>query len=123
MDMLLMIGKTRIGYVVHAWGAQMSAWISTALAIAITTMSATTAIKAGPCAPGSTHNCFDIPAKIDFSSVPEISKRIATDEKTVQKQNQPTAGTPAPAPYTGPTFGANPRPGRTPLIGYSWSLE
>jgi len=27
-----MIGKTRIGYVVHAWGAQMSAWISTALA-------------------------------------------------------------------------------------------
>jgi len=31
MDMLLMIGKTRIGHVVHAWRAQMSAWISTTL--------------------------------------------------------------------------------------------
>src|SRR5689334_6439322 len=82
VDMRLMIGKTYIGYVVHAWGAQMSAWIETALAVAITTVSAITAVNAGPCAPGSPHNCFNIPARIDFTSVPEISRRIAAEEKT-----------------------------------------
>jgi len=76
----------------------MSAWIATAFAVAITAGLAITAANAGPCGPGSTRHCFNIPARVDFSSVPEISKRIATDERTGQKQKQP-------------------------LIGYSWSLE
>jgi len=100
----------------------MSAWIATALAFAVTAVSAIT-VDAGPCKPGSTHNCLNIPGRIDFSSVPEISKGIARDEKTRQPQKQPTAEPAAPASYKGPTFGASPRPGRTPLVGYSWSLE
>lgn len=101
----------------------MSAWIATALAVAITAMSAITAVKAGPCTPGSTRNCFNIPATIDFGSVPEISKQIVSEENTDQKQKQPTSQPSTPASYTGPIFGASPRPGRTPVVGYSWSLE
>ena len=119
----LMTSKTCFRYVVHAWGAQMSAWIATALAVAIGAMSAITSVNAGSCGPGSTPNCFNIPTTIDFSSVPEISKQIVSEEKTGQKQKQPTGEPPAAAPYTGPIFGASPRPGRTPVVGYSWSLE
>jgi len=101
----------------------MSAWIATALAATITAVSPITGVNAGPCAPGTTHNCFNIPATINFSSVPEISNQIVSQEKTSLKQQQPTFEPPAQAPYTGPIFGASPRPGRTPTIGYSWSLE
>ena len=118
-----MMSKTCFRYVVHAWGAQMSAWIATALAVVATAVSAITAVSAGSCGPGSTHNCFNLPTTIDFSSVPEISKQIVSEEKTGQKQKQPTGEPPAAAPYTGPIFGASPRPGRTPVVGYSWSLE
>jgi hypothetical protein len=104
-------------------GAQMSAWIATAFAVAITAGSAITAANADPCGPGSTRHCFNIPTRVDFSSVSEISKRIATDEKTGQKQKQRTAEPSTPAPYTGPTFGAGPRPGRCRLsaIPGHWS--
>ena len=71
-------------------GAQMSAWIATALAVAIGAMSAITSVNAGSCGPGSTPNCFNIPTTIDFSSVPEISKQIVSEEKPGQKQRQPT---------------------------------
>jgi hypothetical protein len=101
----------------------MSAWIATAFAAAIGAMSAITSVNAGSCGPDSTPNCFNIPTTIDFSSVPEISKQIVSEEKLGQKQKQPTGEPPAPAPYTGPIFGASPRPGRTPVVGYSWSLE
>jgi hypothetical protein len=101
----------------------MSAWIATALTVAITAMSAAvTAVDAGPCAPGSTRNCLNIPATMDFSSVPEISKQIVGPDKVGEKQNQPTSE-PPPASYTGPIFGVSPRPGRLPVVGYSWSLE
>ena len=66
----------------------MSAWIANALAVAIVTMSPITVVSAGPCAPGSTHNCFNIPATINFSSVPEISKQVVSEEKTGQKLKQ-----------------------------------
>jgi hypothetical protein len=76
----------------------MSAWIATALTVAITAMSAITAVNAGSCPPGSTHNCFDLPERIDFSSVPEISKQIVSDDNTGQKQKQPTGEPSPPAP-------------------------
>jgi hypothetical protein len=76
----------------------MSAWIATALTVAITAMSAAvTAVDAGPCAPGRTRNCLNIPATMDFSSVPEISKQIVGPDKVGEKQNQPTSE-PPPAP-------------------------
>ena len=101
----------------------MSAWIATALAIAITAILPITAVNAGSCAPRSTPNCFNIPATIDFSSVPEISKQIVGETKSGEKQPQPTFEPPASAPYTGPIFEASPRPGRVPTVGYRWSLE
>src|SRR5262249_60686941 len=103
-------------------GAGTSAWIVTALPVAVSAMSAITAVNAGSCAPGSTQNCFNMPGRLDFSSVPVISQQIVSEEKTESKQKQPTAEPPSPAPYTGPIFGATPRPGRVPVIGYSWSL-
>lgn len=101
----------------------MSAWIATALAVAIAAISPIRGVNAGPCAPGSTPNCFNIPGTIDFSSVPEISKQIVSQEKTGPQQQKPTFEPPAAAPYTGPIFGASPRPGRAPTVGYSWSLD
>jgi hypothetical protein len=101
----------------------MSAWIATALAVATAAMSAITVVNAGSCGQGDTHNCFNLPTTIDFSSVPEISNQIVSEEKPGQKQKQPTGEPSAAAPYTGPMFGANPRIGRTPVVGYSWSLE
>ena len=91
MDTLPMMSKTCFRYVVHAWGAQMSAWIATALAVAIGAMSAITSVNAGSCGPGSTPNCFNIPTTIDFSSVPEISKQIVSEEKPGQNKNSPQA--------------------------------
>src|SRR6478672_8219850 len=85
-------------------GAQMSAWIATALAVAIGAMSAITSVSAEVLRPGHTPNCFNIPTTIDFSSVPEICKQIVSEEKPGQKQKQPTGEPPAAAPYTGPRF-------------------
>src|SRR6202043_375780 len=93
-------------------GSRMSAWIAPALAVAIGAMSAITSVNAGSCGPGSTPSWFNIPTSIDFSSVPEISKQIVSEEKPGQKQKQPTGEPPVAAPYTGPIFGASPRPGR-----------
>jgi hypothetical protein len=67
-----MIGKSYFGYVGHAWRTLMSAWIPTALGVDIIAISAITAVHAGLCTPG---NCFDNPGRIDFSSVPETSKK------------------------------------------------
>ena len=81
-------------------------------------------VDAGSCARDKSRNCFDVPATINFSSVPEISDRIAGEEKVKQAPlKNPAEGSPASTPYTGPIIGASPRPGRTPTVGYHWSLE
>jgi hypothetical protein len=123
MDTLLIMSETCFKVRRPRLGAQMSAWIATTIAVAAIAMSAITAVNAGSCGPGGTRNCFNLPTTIDFSSVSEISKQIVSEEKTGQKQKQPTGEPSAAAPYTGPIFGASPRPGRTPVVGYSWSLE
>src|SRR5262249_38507999 len=83
---------------------------------------AVTPADAGPCARDKSRDCFDIPATINSSSVPEISKKIVSEEKIQQKPlKNPDPATST--PYTGPMIGTNPRPGRTPTVGYYWSLE
>jgi len=72
----------------------------TALTVAVSAMSFITAVNAGSCAPGSTQNCFNMPGRLDFSSVPVISQQIVSEEKTDSKQKQPTGEPPSPAPYT-----------------------
>jgi len=44
--------------------AQMSVWTVTALTVAVGAMLVTRAVYAGPCPPGSTHNCFDMPSSL-----------------------------------------------------------
>jgi hypothetical protein len=101
----------------------MYRWVAAALSLAITAVSPTTVVHAGPCASGSSPTGFDLRGNINFSSVPEISKQIVSEEPLDQKQQPLTINPPAPTPYRGPTLGASPRPGRTPTVGYDWSLE
>jgi hypothetical protein len=102
----------------------MKVWVPTALAFVLTAVWAATAVDAGPCARDKSRNCFDVPAIINFNSVPEISNQIVREEKVKQEPLKNPAQDPATStPYTGPMIGTNPRPGRTPTVGYYWSLE
>jgi len=102
----------------------MKVWLTAAPVLVLTAVWAATAVDAGPCAHDKSRNCLDLPATINFSSVPEISDRIVGEEKVKQPPlKNPAEGSPASTPYTGPIIGASPRPGRTPTVGYHWSLE
>ena len=102
----------------------MKIWVLTALMFALTAGWATTAVDAGPCAREKSRNCFDVPATINFSSVPEISNQIVNEEKIKEKPDaNPTKDQPAATPYTGPMIGTSPLKSRTPTVGYYWSLE
>ncbi len=100
----------------------MSAWIPTALAIAITAVTSATAAGGGPCSRENSRNCLNFPAVLNFSSVPTISEQIVTEEHTGSRQQKLTIDPPAAAPYTGPTFGTS-LGRRAPTVGYQWSLE
>ena len=100
----------------------MSAWIPTALAIAITAVTSATAAGGGPCSRENSRNCLNFPAVLNFSSVPTISEQIVTEEHTNPRQQKLTIAPPAAAPYTGPTFGTS-LGRRAPTVGYQWSLE
>ena len=101
----------------------MKVWVATALAFALTAGSAPTAVDAEPCARDKSRNCFDVPAKINFSSVPEISDHIVRQEKVTQKPQKLNNDPPAPTPYTGPTIGVSPLRSKIPTVGFSWSLD
>lgn len=92
-----------------------------ALAVAVTAAAAS-AVDAASCASKKHHNCLNMPATINFSSVSDISKEIVNDEPAARK---PTTRTLEAAPitsYTGPTLGVAPNT-RAPMVGYYWSLE
>jgi hypothetical protein len=95
---------------------------SAAVVLGLSALLGATDAYAGPCPRNKSQNCLEVPATINFNSVPEISDRIVGEEK-IQRgpQKDPTEG--ASKPYTGPMIGTNPRPGRTPTVGYYWSLE
>jgi hypothetical protein len=103
---------------------QMKVWVFPALLLGFSGVWAAMPVDAGPCPRDKSRNCFDVPATINFSSVPEISNKIVSEEKIQQKPLKNPAQDPATStPYTGPMIGINPRPGRTPTVGYYWSLE
>jgi len=102
----------------------MKVCVPASFAFALAAISAATAVDAGPCARDHSRNCFDLPATINFNSVPEISNQIVSEEKIKQTPVKNPAQDPSiSTPYTGPMIGTNPRPGRTPTVGYYWSLE
>jgi hypothetical protein len=98
----------------------MSAWITTALALAIAAVLAGSA-NAG-CVPRGSGRCIDTGSAIDLNSVSDIASKIVNEEPIGKKQERPVTVPAAPTPYTGPIFGAAPGK-RTPTVGYSWSLE
>jgi hypothetical protein len=101
----------------------MKVWVPTALAFALTAGLASTAVDAGPCARDKSRNCFDVPAKINFNSVPEISEHIVGQEKIKQQPQKLNNDPPAAAPYTGPIIGTSPLRSKIPTVGFSWSLD
>ncbi|MBV8119724.1 MAG: hypothetical protein JO081_07285 [Alphaproteobacteria bacterium] len=100
----------------------MNISVLSAVVIALCAMWAATGAVAGPCAHDKSRNCLDVPATVNFSSVPEISNQIVNQEK-IQPGPAKNPAEDASKPYTGPMIGTNPRPGRTPTVGYYWSLE
>ena len=102
----------------------MKVLVATTLLLALTAVGAATAVQGGPCARDNSRNCFNVPATLNFNSVPEISNQIVGEEKPKQNlQITPSKDEPGATPYTGPMISTNPRPGRTPTVGYYWSLE
>ena len=100
----------------------MSAWIATTLAIAIIAVTAGTAVNAGPCVQKRSNHCVDTGLAVDLNSVPDIIKKIVSEEPITQKQNKPAIEPAASTPYSGPIVGVTSGK-RTPTVGYSWSLE
>src|SRR5262249_35137496 len=101
----------------------MKPWLPSVFAFGVAAGLAVTAAEAGPCAHDKSRNCLDIPAKINFNSVPEISEQIVGQEKITQKSQKLNADPPAAAPYRGPTIGASPLRSKVPTVGFSWSLD
>jgi hypothetical protein len=101
----------------------MKSWVSPTLALVLLVVSGMTAAKADPCVRDKSRNCLNVPATINFSSVPEISKQIVGKETPQQPQKNPAKTEPGTAPYTGPIIGLSPLRSRLPTVGFSWSLD
>jgi hypothetical protein len=101
----------------------MRVWVPAALVFGLSGAWVAASVNAGPCARDKSRDCFDVPATINFSSVPEISNKIVGEEKIKPPPLKNPAEDATSIPYTGPIIGTNPRPGRSPTVGYHWSLE
>lgn len=93
-----------------------------ALTIVTSAASAASAVDAASCAAKKHHNCLNVPATVNFSSVPDISKEIVSEEPVAAKPTTRTLEAPPITTYTGPTIGVSPI-ARAPTVGYYWSLE
>jgi hypothetical protein len=85
---------------------------------------APSASNGGSCSHNSNlHNCFQLPARLDFSSVPEVPNEIVGGEPNLRlPQTLKDDPRPASTPYTGPMIGVNSRVGG-PTVGYYWSIQ
>ncbi len=68
------------------------------------------------------HNCFDAPGTVNFTTVPDISKQIVSEEPTAEKPKTNVLEAPPITTYTGPTVGVSSM-AHAPTVGYYWSLE
>jgi hypothetical protein len=86
-------------------------------------MAAPPASDAGPCRHDKAHDCFQLPATLDFASAPDIANKIVSGEPDLRP---PRGLEPDPPPgwqlYTGPMIGANSRVG-APTVGYYWPIH
>lgn len=99
----------------------MKLCVSATLVAAAAVLATAGAAQAGSCAHKTGRNCFTLPPRIDFASVPDISNRIVAGEPNVQPE-KPNTDPPASTPYTGPMIGVS-KNARAPTIGYYWSIH
>jgi hypothetical protein len=77
---------------------------------------------AASCRVKNNQNCFDPPAVINFSAVPDISRRIISEEPAAAKPSTSVVEAPPITTYTGPMVGVSSM-AHAPTVGYYWSLE
>ena len=94
----------------------------TALSLTITAASAVGDGATASCGTKKNRNCLNLPATVNFSSVPDISKQIVSEEPAAEKPATRTLEAPPITTYTGPTVGVSSM-ARAPMVGYYWSLE
>lgn len=95
---------------------------SPALILTIYTVFAAVSADAASCRIKKNHNCFDAPATLNFSAVPDISRQIVSEEPAAQKPKTSVVEAPPITTYTGPTVGVSSM-AHAPTLGYYWSLE
>jgi hypothetical protein len=100
----------------------MKFWVLTALILGLSAALAVTAADAGPCGPKRARNCVDPSGGVSFSTVPDISRKIVSEEPAAEKPSTHTLEAPPITTYTGPTVGVS-MMARAPTVGYYWSLE
>ena len=99
----------------------MGLWGPIAVA-AIVAVAMATAADAGSCRKKANRNCFDTPTTINFTTVPEISKQIVSEEPAPPQPKTSVVEAPPITTYTGPLVAVSPL-ARAPTVGYYWSLE
>ena len=100
----------------------MKLWVLTALTLVISAISAASLVDAASCGTKSHGKCLRLPATVNFSSVPDISKQIVSEEPAAEKPKTRTLEAPPITTYTGPMAGFSSM-ARAPTVGYYWSLE
>jgi hypothetical protein len=100
----------------------MRLWGSIALAVTIGAVAAATAAEAASCRAKKNHSCFDAPAAVNFSTVPQISEQIVREEPAAEQPKTSVVEAPPITTYTGPLVGVSSM-AHAPTVGYYWSLE
>jgi hypothetical protein len=95
---------------------------SLGLALMTCAVLAATAAGAASCRNNKNGNCFNNPAAINFSTVPDISRQIVNDEPAATKPKSTAVEAPPITTYTGPLVGVSSM-AHVPTVGYYWSLE
>lgn len=100
----------------------MTFWGSIGFLSAMCAVLFITAAEGASCRAKKNHNCFDTPATVNFSAVPDISKQIVSEEPDAEKPKTSVVEAPPITTYTGPTVGVSSM-AHAPTVGYYWSLE
>ncbi len=119
MDSTFAIGQGPVGnrlrYALMSLGGKFVVALTICLAYA-------TAVEAASCRAKKNHNCFDTLGTVNFTTVPDISRKIVSEEPAAEKPNSTVLEAPPITTYTGPTVGVSSM-AHAPTVGYYWSLE
>ena len=100
----------------------MKPWVSNAVAVAIAASCWTGACNARQCAHSRARNCLNLPATLNFSSVPDVSNPVVDGAPSIREPQKPAADQSTSEPYSGPMIGVD-KNVRAPTVGYYWSIH